>query len=109
MIEFISQSVESNLPQRFVSLRILEEDPDFMDILPNDQKRILDEKKKAISIDHLNVKEDISKERYGTSAYISEQVSYIVKLEKIESFKKPIIDKVLLHKIWGPILHYYFL
>lgn len=103
LIEFISQSVEINLPRRFVSLRILEEDPDFIDILPNDQKRILDEKKKAITIDHQNIKEDISKERYGTSAYISEQVSHIVKLEKIDSFKKPITDKVLLHKIWGPI------
>lgn len=104
LIDFILKSITSDLSKRFVSVRILEEDPDFINLLPNDKKQILTEKKRLIAKEHLNIKEDISKQRYGTSAYISEKVTRIHKIEKLDKTKKPFLDKVLLHRIWGPFL-----
>jgi ferrous iron transport protein B len=103
LIEFISKSLKSDNSSRFISIRILEDDPDFINLLPDDKKILLNEMKKAIQDSHLNIKEEISRTRYGTSAYISEQVTQITKLKKRNLEQKPVMDKVLLHKVWGPI------
>ena len=104
LIDFILKSITSDMSERFVSVRILEEDPDFINLLPNKKKQILSEKKRLIAEKHLNIKEDISKQRYGTSAYISEQVTRIHKIKKLDKTKKPLLDKVLFHRTWGLFL-----
>ena len=102
LITFISKIVKTDLPPRFVALRILEEDHDFENLLSNEQAQIIEEKKKEIVSKRQNIKENISKTRYGTSVYISEQVTRIVSLEKTSLMKTPIMDRILLHRIWGP-------
>jgi ferrous iron transport protein B len=103
LINFISNSLESNLSDRFVSLRILEEDPDFIDFLPDDKKHLLNEMKREIKENHQNVKEEISKTRYGTAAFISEQVTRIVKIGDKDVEEKSKMDRILLNRFWGPI------
>ncbi|MFW9987379.1 MAG: ferrous iron transport protein B [Candidatus Odinarchaeota archaeon] len=103
LIDFISDSLDSDFSDRFISIRILEEDPDFMSYLPDNKKAILNEMINDISDKHQNIKEEISKTRYGTAAFISEQVTRIVKIGEKDVEEKSKLDRILLHRIWGPI------
>lgn len=103
LILFVSKMIKNDNSPRFVSLRILEEDPDFEKLLSNKQKQIIKEKKKEITSKYQNIKEDISKTRYGTADYISDQVILNRSLEKTNRLEKHIMDKILLHRVLGPI------
>jgi len=91
---------ESRLPKRFIALRILEEDEDFYKYL-KDKKIIWGVKEKLY--EHPKVAEDISINRYGTASFIAEKVTEIIHIEKEERMQED-IDRVLLHKIWGPFI-----
>lgn len=103
IIAYVSEMIEKTKQSRFSALRILEEDRDYLSLLRPDQKRILDIKKSEIANNHPEIKEEISKTRYGTSAYIAEQTTLLKKFDKNEEKKKPLMDKLLLHRVWGPI------
>jgi ferrous iron transport protein B len=90
------------LPKRFVALRILEGDTDFYHYL-RDEKAIK-EAKKDLSINHPEVSKDISITRYGIASFIARKITKIIPLrEKRRDLQKQ-VDKILLDKIWGPIL-----
>ena len=97
-ISEISTQVESNLPKRFVALRVLEEDEDFYKYLRN--KKVIKEVKKDLEEHHPKVAEDISITRYGTASFIAEKVTQIIHLREEKEFGEK-IDRVLLHKTWG--------
>ena len=99
-ISQISTQVESNLPKRFVALRVLEEDGDFYKYLRN--KKVIKEIKKEMEEHHPKVAEDISITRYGTASFIAEKITQITSAEKEKEFGDR-IDRVLLHKTWGPL------
>ena len=104
LITSISEIVKTELRPRFVALRILEDDPDFLSLLNSEQKQYIEEKKKEIIHEHPNVKEDIAKTRYGTAAFIAEQVTHIVRVGKSFVDKTPFMDQLLLHRVVGPLL-----
>lgn len=97
-INKISTEVESKLPKRFIAIRVLEEDKDFYKYL-ND-KRVVREVREGL-VEHPKIAEDISITRYGTASFIASKVTQIIPLKKEKSEKK--IDRILLHKIWGPL------
>jgi ferrous iron transport protein B len=104
LISFIERNVKDKLPARFVALRILEEDDDFTGQINDHVKNELEERKEEISDKHQNIKEDISKIRYGTASFITEQTTHITPLKKTRINEVSFADKFLLHKIGGPIL-----
>ncbi len=91
---------ENRIPERFVTLRILEEDEDFYKYLKD--RKILREVKKNLQ-EHPKVAEDISITRYGTASFIAEKVTQITSIKK-EKKSQGDIDRVLLHKTWGPFI-----
>jgi ferrous iron transport protein B len=100
-IDEISLQVEAtHLPKRFVSLRTLEGDEDFFKYLKDDN--VIREAKESLE-NHPKVAEDIAITRYGTAAFIAKKVTQIVPLEQEKKFQEK-LDRVLLHKISGPLL-----
>ncbi len=100
-IEKISKEIkETQLPKRFVALRVLEDDMDFYGYVKDE--KIFETVKEGLH-EHPKVSEDISITRYGTAAFIAEKVTQITRLgrEKRLQYK---IDNVLLHETWGPVL-----
>ncbi|MFZ7137793.1 MAG: ferrous iron transport protein B [archaeon] len=91
---------DSGLPERFVSLRTLEDDEDFLKYLKDEH--VLQEAKESLK-NHPKVAEDITITRYGTAAFIAKQVTHLVPLEPEKKFQEK-LDRILLHKITGPIL-----
>ena len=108
LIKYTSEIIKSDLPPRFIGVRLLEEDPDFLELISNEQLQKLKEEKKEIASKHPNIKEEISKTRFGTAAYIAEKSTHIVKIEKEFKKKQPIMDRVLFHRFWGPIFTLFF-
>lgn len=108
LIKYASEIIKSDLPPRFIGVRLLEEDPDFLELISNEQLQKLKEEKKEIASEHPNIKEEISKTRFGTAAYIAEKSTHIVKIEKEFKKKQPIMDRVLFHRFWGPIFTLFF-
>ena len=103
-IEQISSELkEERLPNRFIALRILEEDEDFYKYLKD--KGIIQEVKRSLE-EHPETAEDISKTRYGTASFIAERVTRIIPMED-ESEEG--IDRFLLHRVWGPVITILFL
>ena len=98
-----SQIKKTSIPKRFIALRVLEGDEDFHKYLKDE--RVIGDAKESLK-DHPKVAEDISITRYGTASFIAEKVTQITSLgkEKIgkEKFEEK-IDRVLLHKTWGPL------
>jgi len=94
-----SQTEKTSMPKRFISLRALEGDEDFYKYLKND--KIIREAKESLK-EHPKVAEDIAITRYGTASFIAEKVTRITPLEK-EKKSQEEIDRVLLHKISGPL------
>jgi ferrous iron transport protein B len=94
-----SQIKKTSMPKKFISLRTLEGDEDFYKYLKDD--RIIREAKESLK-EHPKVAEDIAITRYGTSSFIAEKVTRIVPLEN-EKKSQDEIDRVLLHKISGPL------
>ena len=102
IISCVIEMIEKKEQSRFIALRILEGDTDYISLLKPEQKVLLDKKKSEIADIHPEIKEEISKTRYGTSAYIAEQVTLLKKFDKSKEKEKPLMDKLLLHRIWGP-------
>ena len=97
-INTISAQVEGKLPKRFIALRVLEGDKHFYKYLKD--KKIIEETKRGLK-EHPKVAEDISITRYGTASFVAEKVTQIISLKKEKKLEEK-IDKVLLHKLWGP-------
>jgi ferrous iron transport protein B len=54
-------------------------------------------------VPHSKVAQDISVTRYGTASFLAEKVTQILPLEKEKKIEER-IDRVLLHKTWGPLI-----
>ncbi len=104
IISYVIEMIEKKEQSRFIALRILEGDIDYISLLKPEQKTLLDKKKNEIADNHPEIKEEISKTRYGTSAYMAEQVTLLKKFDKSKKKEKPLMDKLLLHRVWGPFL-----
>jgi len=94
-----SQMKETSMPSRFIAIRILEGDEDFFKLLKDE--RIVAEARESLE-GHPKVAEDIAITRYGTASFIAAKVTRIILLEKEKQLQEE-IDRVLLHKIWGPL------
>jgi ferrous iron transport protein B len=94
-----SQMKETSTPTRFAAIRILEGDEDFYGFLKNE--RIVTEARESLE-EHPKVAEDIAITRYGTASFIAAKVTGIILLEKEKEFQEA-VDRVLLHKISGPL------
>ena len=94
-----SQIKKTSMPKRFIALRVLEGDEDFYKYLKDE--RIIREAKENLE-EHPKVAEDIAITRYGTASFIAEKVTQIIPLEKEKKLQES-IDRVLLHKICGPL------
>jgi ferrous iron transport protein B len=101
-----SQLKDTLLPKRFVSLRILEGDEDFFKFLKNDT--VIREAKESLK-KHPKGAEDIAITRYGTASFIAEKVTQIIPLLKKEKNLQEDVDRILLHKIGGPLTTALFL
>jgi len=99
-IDIVSGQVKDTLPQRFVALRILEEDEDFYSYLKN--RKVIEEIKRSLK-NHPEVSKDISVTRYGTASFIAREVTQMIHLRKQKRSGEK-IDNVFLHRIWGPIV-----
>ena len=97
--KILSQIKKTSIPNRFITIRILEEDEDFYKFLKDE--RIIREAKEGLK-EHPKVAEDIAITRYGTASFIAAKVTRIIPLEK-EKKSQEEIDRVLLHKTWGPL------
>jgi len=97
-INKISIDIDGKLPERFIAIRVLEEDEDFYKYLKNIEviKKVKDD-----LTQHPKIAEDISITRYGTAVFIAEKVTRIISLKKERRLQKK-LDNILLHKIWGP-------
>jgi ferrous iron transport protein B len=98
-INIISTEVKSELPKRFVAIRVLEGDIDFYKYLENENK--LKEAKEALRY-HPEVAKDISITRYSTASFIASEVTQMVPLKEKKSLVGE-MDDILLHKVWGPL------
>jgi len=96
-----SQVTRTQLPKRFVALRVLEEDADFYRYLRD--KRTIKAVKEGL-IEHPNVAEDIAITRYGTAAFIAGKVTHLVHVEEAARSVDERLDGALLHSLGGPIL-----
>ena len=94
-----SQIKEAVMPSRFIGIRILEGDEDFFKFLKGE--RIAAEVRESLE-EHPRVAEDIAITRYGTASFIVAKVIRIILLEKEKELQED-VDRVLLHKIWGPL------
>jgi len=101
-----SQVKETELPKRFLSLRILEGDEDFFKFLKN--INAIREAKKILR-EHQNVEKDIAITRYGTASFIAEKVTRIIPLLEQEKNLQDNVDRLLLHRIAGPLITGMFL
>lgn len=95
---------DNNLSNRFISIRILEEDEDYFKYLKdqaviNQAEKILDK--------HPEVAKDICITRYGTASFIAEKITQFISKE--EQRLQEFLDKIFLHKVGGPILTGLFL
>jgi ferrous iron transport protein B len=102
LITLILGMKEKEHINRFQAIRILEEDDDTLQ-LKEEQQKILERRLQAIKNEHPNVKEEISKTRYGTAAYIAEQVTRLTKIDQKQTNDRSWLDKILLNRFWGPI------
>ncbi|MCK4456788.1 MAG: ferrous iron transport protein B [Thermoplasmata archaeon] len=103
-IEQISSELkEERLPNRFIAIRILEEDEHFYKYLKDEG--IIHEVKRSLE-EHPETAEDTSKIRYGVASFIAERVTQIV---PVEEESKERVDRVLLHRVWGPVITILFL
>ncbi|MGD8544168.1 MAG: ferrous iron transport protein B [Candidatus Bathyarchaeota archaeon] len=94
-----SQTKETSMPSRFIAIRILEGDEDFFKFLKDE--RIIVEVKESLE-EHPKVAENIAVTRYGTASFIAAKVTRIIPLEEEKKLQEE-IDRVLLHKISGPL------
>jgi ferrous iron transport protein B len=94
-----SQIKESALPTRFVALRVLEGDEHFYKYLTN--MRHLEDAKESLK-EHPKVAEDIAITKYGTASFIAEKATQIASLKNDKNIESG-FDRVLLHRLWGPL------
>ena len=93
---------DSELPKRFIAIRILEQDADFYKYITEQNKLELIRDK--IKDNHPNIKRDITVTKFGTASYIARQVTQLKHLKKTGKEPGQNLDKYLLHKIWGPAI-----
>ena len=99
-IEKISGQAIGQLPKRFVALRVLEEDKDFNKYL-KDEKII--KEISSIRDKHQDISKDIAVTRFGTATYIANHATNVISLKKEKRFED-IIDRIILNKLWGPLI-----
>jgi len=104
--EISSQIKETDISKRFISVRTLEGDEDFFKFLKNED--VIRKAKKKLNY-HPKVEEDITITRYGTASFIAEKVTQITPLLEQEKNLQDEIDRILLHKIGGPLTTVAFL
>lgn len=93
---------DSQLPKRFIAIRILERDDDFYKYITEQNKlKLICNKIKDY---HPNIKRDITITKFGTASYIARQVTHLKHLKKMSKAPGQKLDKYLLHKIWGPVI-----
>jgi ferrous iron transport protein B len=106
-LDKISSQVKGTpMPERFVSLRALEGDEDFYKYLKDD--RIIRGVKRSLK-EHPEVAEDIAITRYGTAAFIAERTIQLMPASEKEENLQERIDRLLLHRISGPLVTGLFL
>lgn len=99
-IDMVSSKVrDTQLPKRFIALRVLGGDTDFYEYL--EDEGVIEKAKKDL-VEHPRVSEDIAVTRYGTAAFISEKVTQITPTDEESEALEERIDRVLLHQMWGP-------
>ncbi|MEF8832771.1 MAG: ferrous iron transport protein B [Candidatus Thermoplasmatota archaeon] len=98
-IDKISPYVESRLPERFVSIRALEEDEHFYKYVKD--LDIVEETKEELE-EHPEVSKDISITRFGTASFIAEKVTEMKPIKEEKTFEDK-IDNFLLDDVWGPV------
>ena len=92
----------TRLPERFVALRILEQDIDFDKYL--EKKSLIESVREDLYEHHPRVYEDIAITRYGTACLIAEKVTQIITLRKGKGKLQDKIDGILLDNYWGLIV-----
>jgi len=97
--EISSQMKKTSIPSRFAAIRILEGDEDFYEYLKDE--RIVAEVGES-SAEHQKAAEDIAITRYGTASFIAAKVTRVILREEEKELQEE-IDRVLLHRIWGPL------
>lgn len=95
----LSTHIQSDLPLRFVGLRVLEGDKDFYRYL--DRREVVKEVKERLE-EHPKIAKDISVTRYGTASFIAEKVISLGKVSKKFDLSDK-LDEILLDRIWGPL------
>jgi ferrous iron transport protein B len=99
-VNTVSQNVvDAPSPKRLVALRVLEGDKDFYHYLKD--KKIIEKVEERLK-DHPRIGEDIAITRYGTASYIAGKVTQITSLKRKKELEED-IDRVLLHRTWGPL------
>lgn len=98
----IHEGLHTSLPERFVALRILEEDEEFQSVV---DEGILKQIRNEMHADHPSVAEDISRMRYGTASFIAAEVTTIFhrtrRAKEVTASLRA--DQLLLHRFWGPV------
>jgi ferrous iron transport protein B len=101
-IQKILPHIEKNhLPERFIALRLLEEDIDFYKYLKD--KKIVKQVKEGLK-EHPRLSQDIAIARFGTAAFIAKRVTRIVQVEETAKSLEERIDRIILHRFWGPTI-----
>jgi len=100
-INALSEYIESKFSKRFIAIRILESDKNFYKYLTN--KKILTKIRKSFKKQKRKIAKEISITRYGTASFLAEKVTNITEPKKNTNWEEK-LDKILLHKIFGPII-----
>jgi len=90
---------EDHLPKRFVAIRLLEGDDDFLHYLQDEDA--ISEVREGLR-EHPRVEEDVSITRYGTASLIAEKSTRIAHVTaRKEVSLQDRIDNILFHRFWG--------
>jgi ferrous iron transport protein B len=103
LVTVITKELDTPYPERFVALRILEGDDDFVSIISED---ILVEFRSNLEQNHQDLAEDIMQMRWGTASFLATQGTRVTPIDgKNGNVNRSLkIDELLLHRFWGPVL-----
>jgi len=97
VINKISNQVMGKLPNRFVAIRVLEDDKNFYKYIKN--INLIKNVKNSLQ-DHPKIADDISITRYGTASFIAGIVTRIDSLRRDKNIPDR-FDNIFFHKLWG--------
>lgn len=98
--EAVSKAVA--LPNRFVALRVLEGDEEFLGHL--ERMDVVEPVREGVE-EHPDISRDISVTRFGTASWIAHEVTDLRRIQKKKSLGEQ-LDNVLLAPVAGPIVTY---